>query len=359
MNIFYDARYIRTDFHDGISRYTAELGTALGAQQDITFIIHDLKQLDFLPKGCAYILFHSPTSWREPFSALVLNKHQPDFVFSPMQTIGSLGRKYKLILTLHDLIYYRHRTPPQQMPWPIRLGWRIFHLTYWPQRWLLNSADIVATVSETSKQAILDAKLTKRPVFVIPNAPESLAKLLDNQPINSSNPTNLVYMGSFMPYKNVECLIKGMTQLPGYTLHLLSRIKPDRRAALEALAPAGANIVFHNGVSDKEYAELLANNALLVSASLDEGYGLPLAESLEMGVPAVVSELEIFHEVAGDGALYFDPQQPEQFADAVLSATRPETYRQLSQAGKAHIGRFTWQQSAMILKETIERLLTK
>src|SRR5690625_6518541 len=37
----------------------------------------------------------------------------PDVVFSPMQTIGSAGRKFGLILTLHDLIYYQHRTPPK------------------------------------------------------------------------------------------------------------------------------------------------------------------------------------------------------------------------------------------------------
>ena len=356
MNIFYDARYIRTDFHDGISRYTAELGSAFAREQDVTFIIHDPKQLDFLPKDCTYVLFHDPTSWREPFSALYLNKHQPDVVFSPMQTMGSLGRKYKLILTLHDLIYYRHRTPPQHMPGLIRLGWRIFHWTYWPQRWLLNGADIVATVSETSKQAILDAKLTKRDIIVIPNAPQSLAKLLDKPTSISISPTNLVYMGSFMPYKNVECLIKGMGKLPGYTLHLLSRIKPDRQSALQALAPSGSAVVFHNGVSDKQYAELLANEALLVSASLDEGYGLPLAESLGLGVPAVVSDLEIFHEVAGEGAIYFNPHQPDHFANAVLTAAEPSTYRALSEKGRAHISRFTWQQSAQKLQQAINQL---
>lgn len=358
MNVFYDARYIRTDFHDGISRYSAELGMALAVEQSITFIICDLKQLDHLPKNCDYILFHGPASWREPFSALLLNKHRPDVVFSPMQTIGSFGRNYALILTLHDLIYYHHRTPPQQLAWPIRLGWRIFHWTYWPQRWLLNGADIVATVSKTSKQAIQAAKLTKQPVIVVPNAPQSLAKLLGRQPKPATNPTNLVYMGSFMPYKNVECLVKGMATLPGYTLHLLSRIKPDRQTALQALVPTGAKVIFHNGVSDTEYANLLADNALLVSASLDEGYGLPLAESLSLGVPAVVSDLAIFHEVAGDGALYFNPRSPEDFAQAVISASYPDTYRELTQQGSNHIAQFSWRQSAQILSQAI-RTLTK
>ncbi|HEX7483554.1 MAG TPA: glycosyltransferase, partial [Candidatus Saccharimonadales bacterium] len=144
-----------------------------------------------------------------------------------------------------------------------------------------------------------------------------------------------------------------------YTLHLLSRIKPDRQAALETLVPSGATVIFHDGVSDAEYARLLANDALLVSASLDEGYGLPLAESLSLGVPAVVSDLEIFHEVAGHGALYFNPHSPDEFAQAVLSASRSDTYQKLKQQGSAHITSFTWQESARILSKAIQSLIQK
>jgi hypothetical protein len=51
-----------------------------------------------------------------------------------------------------------------------------------------------------------------------------------------------------------------MAELPDMTLHLLSRITPERRAELEKLVPSGRHIVFHNGVTDAEY-ENLAENA--------------------------------------------------------------------------------------------------
>ncbi len=58
-------------------------------------------------------------------------------------------------------------------------------------------------------------------------------------------------MGSFMPYKNVETMIRGMAELPGFTLHLLSRITPQRRAELEPLVPPErSKVEFHNGVTD-------------------------------------------------------------------------------------------------------------
>jgi glycosyltransferase involved in cell wall biosynthesis len=356
MKLFFDARYIRTDFHDGISRFSTELAAALSQQAHVTFIICNIDQLKLLPLGVDYVTTHAPTSVLEPFTSLRLNRYHPDVVFSPMQTMGALGRRFKLILTLHDMIYYRHRTPPHQFNPLLRAGWWLYHATYLPQRLALNSADLVATVSQTSKEDILAAKLTMRPVIVVPNAPQQLRQYLDGD-VATLEPKNLIYMGSFMEYKNVETLIRAMEFLSGFKLHLLSRISPGRKAELEKIVPHGAKVIFHNGVSDKEYAEKLADNALLVSASLDEGYGLPIAEASVLGVPAIISNLPIFHEVAGEGALYFNPTDSADFAKKVQKATKSSNYHELSRAATKQSQKFSWQTSATTLLEAIESLL--
>ena len=362
LRLFFDARYIRTDFHDGISRYSAELAAAVSsaaadAGVEVTFLVHDARQIPLLPDGAQTLAIHAPTSWREPFAARLLNRFAPDVVFSPMQTIGTGGRRYRVILTLHDTIYYRHRTPPKDLPAPVRLGWRLFHLSYLPQRLTLNAADVVATVSETSRRQFAAVNLTSRPVVVIPNAPQRLADRLDGAAVDASGPVrNVVYMGSFMPYKNVGNLVRAMASLPGRTLHLLSRISAERRAELEAITPDGADVVFHNGVSDEEYARLLAERAVLATTSLDEGYGLPIAEALELGVPAVVTDLEIFREVAGDGALYVDPDDPRAFAAAVAKLDDPDVRAATIAAGREHVARFSWERSARILLDTVRAM---
>lgn len=358
MKLFFDARYIRTDFHDGISRYTAELANATAKLTPVTFIICDKAQLKFLPDNAEFIRIHTPTSIHEPFTSMMLNAYKPDVVFSPMQTIGSMGHRFKLILTTHDLIYYRHRTPPRNLNVAVRVGWRIFHLSYASERLLLNEADAVATVSETTKKELLAIRLTRRPITVIPNAPQKLEDLLE-APVTfeATGPKNLIYIGSFMAYKNVETLVKTMEWLPDHTLHLLSRISPNRKAALLKLAPKGAKIIFHGGVSDAAYATLLANNAVLVSASLDEGYGLPIAEALALGVPAVISDLPIFHEVAGDGALYAVARDPKEFAEKILSLSDPKLRETISRNGKKHIAQFNWNVSADILVTLARSLL--
>lgn len=164
-------------------------------------------------------------------------------------------------------------------------------------------------------------------------------------------------MGSFMPYKNVELLIKGMAWLPGRTLHLLSKITPSRRKELTKLIPKGADVRFHGGVTDDAYEALLADNAVLVTASFDEGYGIPVAEALAMGVPAVISNIPIFHEVAAGGALYFDPYNPKQFADRIKELDDKDTLDQVIKNGKAHIASFTWDDSARALLNTVNSLV--
>jgi len=349
--IFFDARYTRTDYHDGISRYSAELGNSLAKLADVTFIISEEGQKKWFSENAKFITIHPGTSMKEPWTARILNKYGPDVVYSPMQTIGTFGRKYISVLTPQDMIYYRHRQAPSFLPLHVRIGWRFYHLFYWPQRLLLKGGDIITTVSKTSADDLKKAKMTKLPIHVVYNAPQKFSKY----PVHHEAVIkNIVYMGSFMPYKNAETLIKGMEWLPGRTLHLLSRINAKRKAELEQLIPAGANVVFHNGVTDDEYEQLLADNAILATASLDEGYGIPVAEAMSIGVPAVISDMPVFHEVGADGALYFNPHNPKDFAEKIQKLDNKEFRKDLAERGYKHMANFSWDASAQVLLEAIK-----
>ncbi|RAF51964.1 glycosyltransferase family 1 protein, partial [Burkholderia multivorans] len=115
-------------------------------------------------------------------------------------------------------------------------------------------------------------------------------------------------------YKNVESLIRALEHLPGWTLHIASRIEGRREAQLRALIPDRARVVFHRGVSDEEYADLLAEATALVTASRAEGFGLPVIEAMAKGVPVAVSDIPIFHEITGDAAVFFDEDDPASIA---------------------------------------------
>ncbi|TSI17976.1 glycosyltransferase family 4 protein [Brevibacterium aurantiacum] len=351
MHVYFDARFTRTTHHDGISRYGSCLLAALltavrGTGIEVTAIINDEAQLDLLP-DCAWVRLNSPTSWQEIFIAKKLNDLGADVVFSTMQVMGSSGRRYGLILTVHDLIYYSHPLPPADLPAALRLLWRAYHLSYAPQRLLLGRADAIASVSQTTKDLIAEHHLSSKPVTVVSNAAEAAVSGIRS--VNRNDARSLVYMGAFLPYKNVETLIRSLEHLPGWTLHIASRIDGRREAALRALIPNRAKVIFHRGVSDAEYAELLEGATALVTASQEEGFGLPVIEAMAQGVPVAVSDIPIFHEIAGEAAVYFDPDDASDVATTIERLTDPALWSELSAAGQRQAKLFDWDASAQAL----------
>lgn len=363
-----DARYTRTDVHDGISRYGASLieavhRTADPARVRVEMLISDERQLRLLPAGVPWHRVSAPTSVREPWVARQVRRLRPDVVFSPLQTMGSWGRRHGLILTLHDLIYHEHPTPPGDLPEPLRWLWRAYHLAYTPQRLLLDRADAVATVSRTTADLIAEHRLTRRPVRVVPNAPQPVAAPRDPR---RAPAREILYMGSFMPYKDVESVLEAAPLLPGYTLHLLSRIGDERRRALEVhLADArrrrgahGAEVVFHGGVEEAEYVRLLRRVTASVTLSRAEGFGLPVAEAQAHGTPVVCSELPVFREVAGAGTpawrgVPLEGDRGAALARHVRELEDPGVFAAASRASVAQAARFTWDASAAELLDLV------
>ncbi|QJU53529.1 glycosyltransferase family 1 protein [Herbiconiux sp. KACC 21604] len=366
MKLAFDCRYTRIGRHDGISRYTAGVVTALAELQnasaasaapfELTMIISDERQLEMLPE-LPWVKVSGPTSVLEPLVALQVNRTAaPDAVISPMQTMGTLGRRYRLALTVHDLIYYSNPEPPHDLPAFVRILWRLYHKAWWPQRMLLNRADAVVTVSHTTEALIASHHLTTKPVVVARNAadlPErAVADAAADEAQTRAAAKTLLYMGSFMPYKNVETLVRAVGELPGFELHLLSRATDADKTRLRAIDPS-ARLVFHDGVSDEEYHELLQRATALVTASLDEGFGIPLVESMGYGTPVVVSEIPVFHEIGQGAALYAPARDPAAFARQIARLEDPEEWRRRSLASREVAEGFSWEASARALAELV------
>ena len=102
----------------------------------------------------------------------------------------------------------------------------------------------------------------------------------------------------------------------------------ERCAAIDGLVrESGA-------LPDREVASLLRGARALLFPSFAEGFGLPLAEALALGVPAIASDLRALREVGGGVPDYIDPLDGASWRTAVLDYARPDSH-----ARKAQIGR--------------------
>ena len=363
MRILYDARWILVENRsDGVSRYSSELARSLAAQPGITvdWLIDDLRQLKKLPKG-DYLLANNPQT--QPFAETFLLAHHINragytHVYSPFFMMGTLGRRYKLIMTIHDLFYFTFKTPPQWLPWYTRLSWRLFYLTRLPMRWQLNRADAIATVSQTVAKELKRHTMTKRPIHVVSNAVAST--FTDNASRQHWGSRRIVYMGAVTPYKNVECLIDALAQLPEeYTLALCGKIPSARMPELKhyiAERHLTKRVTLYDGATDKQYLNELSGALCSASASRAEGFGLPIIEAQQHGVPFVAADTPIFHEVAGNSALFFNPDNPHVAAQQIMRLTNKKTNTAYAARGLKNAQKFTWNNSAIAAVKTIRSL---
>jgi glycosyltransferase involved in cell wall biosynthesis len=162
-------------------------------------------------------------------------------------------------------------------------------------------------------------------------------------------------MGSFMPYKNVATLARAMARLPGHELHLMSRVPPAERERLAALAGPG-RLVFHDGADDAAYRRVLGSATALVSASRDEGFGIPLVEAMTLGVPVVVSDIPVFREVAGAAGAYVDPDDVDGFVREVRALDDDARWARRSALARREVARFDWATSARVLLAELLRV---
>jgi len=77
--------------------------------------------------------------------------------------------------------------------------------------------------------------------------------------------------------------------------------------------------------TDEELATYLHHAQALLFPSFAEGYGMPLVEALEFGVPVIASDLPVFREVAGEIPEYVDPLDCKRWADLVKEYAKPDS----------------------------------
>ena len=107
-------------------------------------------------------------------------------------------------------------------------------------------------------------------------------------------------------------------------------------------------------VTEEEKRYLLSNADVFLFPSFYEGFGLPVLEAQAAGVPAVISLTSCLPEVAGEGALYVNPQNSAQIAEAVKKVIDDSVLRdRLRQLGLENTRRFSWELCA---KKTLEAL---
>jgi glycosyltransferase involved in cell wall biosynthesis len=94
-------------------------------------------------------------------------------------------------------------------------------------------------------------------------------------------------------------------------------------------------------LSDDALASAYAGAVCLIVTSTHEGFCLPVLEAQNLRIPVITSDIPILREVAGEGALYFDLQDPATLAHCLLRMfCDPDLRRRMALASQRNALRF-------------------
>jgi glycosyltransferase involved in cell wall biosynthesis len=144
-------------------------------------------------------------------------------------------------------------------------------------------------------------------------------------------------VGAIRPHKNQQLLVDALPYLPADVSVVLAG-----RHELGATDIVGHERVVAPGyLTDAEIEALWREAACAAFPTRAEGFGLPVVEAMQRGVPVACSDIPVLREVGGDAVHTFDPDDPRAAADAIEAAMRDD-----GETGRERARRFTWEAAA-------------
>lgn len=104
---------------------------------------------------------------------------------------------------------------------------------------------------------------------------------------------------------------------------------------------------------------LLRGSCGLLIPSRCEGFGLPILDAFACGVPVLTSDRSSMPEVAGDAAVYCNPDNPRSIAAGIEQLLDPAVIKRLVNAGNERLSQFTWEKTAEAMCAVYERCLVQ
>jgi glycosyltransferase involved in cell wall biosynthesis len=313
------------------------------------------------PQARHPILCYLWFEWSIPY---LLRKYKAD-LFLSTDGLTSLSTKVPTCLVMHDLAFEHY---PEHLTFAHRHYWRYYSPLF------ARKATRVVTVSTYSKNDIHERYgIDNSKIDVVYNGAHDEYKPVsweEKEKIKAKYADGceyFVFAGALHPRKNVLNLLKAFIefkkrQRSNMKLVIVGRMawKYEALQEMKDTMPYKEDVKWVGYMNVDELSQVMAGAYSLVFASLFEGFGIPILEALQCGVPAIVSNTSSMPEVAGDAALLVNPEDCNDIADKMQLLYKDEALRaKLIAEAASQIKKFDWDKSAKELWNSMMKCVNR
>jgi len=302
--------------------------------------------------------------WTQYGLAKELIKNPVDVFFTAIHSIPMIrSSKTKFVVMIHGLEYQ------------YTLGYKNPLNRFFierPIKYAIKHSDKIITPSLATKEEILKRNwnVDEKKIEVVyegvseefyPKSEEEIDKIRKKYEIGK-NPY-LLFVSTIQPRKNIPNMIRAFSQfisenkdMKNTLLLIVGKKGWDYEESLEAPQKYGVekNVKFLGRIPEEDLPILYSGAKGYINVSFEEGFGLPLLESMACGIPSVVSNIPAHKEVGDYLPIYVDPNNIENIKDGIFEImTRSFDKKDFIERSK----NFSWKNTAEKTLEVLEKTL--
>jgi glycosyltransferase involved in cell wall biosynthesis len=286
------------------------------------------QELSLGNENFSYKVIPSKYSWTQVGLAMEIFKNTPDILFCPWHTMPGINPfwKMKTVATVHDLTG-----------------------RFIPTFWTAHFADKVIAVSDYVKDKLIsDYKVSAHKISVVYEGYDKKIQKAHKKDITRVKKKYgiegdyIFFLGTLGPRKNIERMVEAYLELNTEVEYVFGgKVMKGYEDVLEL------PFKYIGPPPNEDLPELYSGALFTTLVSKEEGFGIPILESMSCETPVLTSNISATGEVAGDAAVLADPFSAEDIKKGMQKLLHDEKLRKrLAKKGKEQVKKFSWKRSA-------------